>query len=310
MATGTFPTATMSSTTLATSIPLIWGDKINEFFKLKLMLADFFIDRSSELAGGGSALYTPNLTEFTAAAKSNATAVTLNNATDSKVTLTVDQWYEVSFAIEDREAAQVKHSYYLQEKYAQGAGYTIAKKLEVALAVLLAGFSTTVGASTTNLADSEIRAAIAALEAVGIDTTQDVAFFLHTNTFWTQVQSLDKFSLAVNSPVNDPSAKRPVATLYGIPVHPTPNVQYVSGTAGRYNALAHKDALHWATSPLGSGGSLSGGSMTGKYGVRVQSNYIPEYLATLTTADLLYGTVENRDNAGVTILSKSGVTTG
>lgn len=303
MATGTFPTATMSSTTLATSIPLIWGEKINEFFKLKLFIADFFVDRSSELSGGGSALYTPNLTEFSAAAKANATAVTLNNATDTKVTLTVDQWFEVSFAIEDREAAQVKHSYYLQERYAQGAGYTIAKKLEVALAELFDNFSTTVGASTTNLADSEIRGAIAALEGVGIDTTQDVAFFLHPNVFWKQVQNLDKFSLAVNSPVNDPTAKTPKATLYGIPVYVSANIQYISGTVGRTGALAHKDALHWATSPLGSGGSLSGGSMTGKYGVRIQSNYIPEYLATLTTADLLYGVVENRDAAGVAILS-------
>jgi hypothetical protein len=291
----------MSSTTLASNIPLLWGEKINEFFKLKLMIADFFTDRSSELAGGGSALYTPNLTEFTAAAKSNATAVTLNNATDTKITLTVDQWYEVSFAIEDREAAQVKHSYYLQERYAQGAGYTIAKKLEVALAELFDNFSTTVGASTTSVADSEIRAAIAALEAIGIDTTQDVAFFVHPNVFWKQIQNLDKFSLAVNSPVNDPTAKVPKATLYGIPVYISANVQYISGTVGRTNALAHKDALHWATSPLGSGGSLSGGSMTGKYGVRVQSNYLPEYLATLTTADLLYGVVENRDTAGVAI---------
>lgn len=305
MATGTLPTATMSSTTLATSIPLLWGEKINEFFKLKLMIADFFTDRSSELAGGGSALYTPNLTEFTAAAKSNATAVTLNNATDTKVTLTVDQWYEVSFAIEDREAAQVKHSYYLQERYAKGAGYTIASKLEVALADLFKGFDNSVGASTTSVADSEIRAAIAALEAVGIDTTTDVAFFMHPNTFWKQVQNLDKFSLAVNSPVNDPTAKVPKATLYGIPVYVSSNVQYVSGTAGRYNALAHKDALHWATSPLGSGGSLSGGSMTGKYGVRIQSNYLPEYLATLTTADLLYGVVENRGTAGVVIKTTS-----
>lgn len=301
MATGTFPTASQSSTTLAESIPLLWGDKINEFFKLKLMIADFFTDRSSELSGGGSALYTPNLTEFAAAVKSNATAVTLNNATDTKVTLTVNQWYEVSFAIEDREAAQVKHSYYLQERYAQGAGYTIAKKLEVALAELFDNFSNSVGASTTNLADSEIRAAIAVLENVGIDTTQDVAFFVHPNVFWKQIQSLDKFSLAVNSPVNDPTAKTPKATLYGIPVYVSSNIQYISGTVGRSGALAHKDALHWATSPLGSGGSLSGGAMTGKYGVRIQSNYIPEYLSTLTTADLLYGVVENRDDAGVWI---------
>lgn len=296
-----FPTTSASSTTLATSIPLVWGEKINQFFKLKLMIADFFTDRSSELSGGGSALYTPNMTEMTANSKTNATAVTLNAPTDTKITLTIDQWYEVSFAIEDREAAQVKHSYYIQEKYAMNAGYTMAKKLEVALATLFSGFSTTVGASTTNLADSEIRSAISALEAVGIDTTSDVAFFVSPAVFWKQVQNIDKFSLAINSPVNDPTAKTPRATLYGIPVYVSNNIQYVSGTTGRANALAHKDALHWATSPLGSGGSMGGGSMSGKYGVRVQSHYIPEYLSTLTTADLLFGTVENRDNAGVCI---------
>lgn len=266
------------------------------------MIADFFTDRSSELADGGSALYTPNLTEFSANSKTNATAVTLNAPTDTKITLTVDQWFEVSFAIEDREAAQVKHSYYLQERYAESAGYTMAKKLEVALADLFKGFSTVVGTSTANLADSDIRAAISALETVGIDTQTDVAFFMSPSVFWKQVQNLDKFSLAVNSPVNDPTAKLPKATLYGIPVYVSNNVQYVSGTAGRYNALAHKDALHFATSPLGTGGSL-GSSMTGRYGVRVQSNYIPEYLSTVTTADLLYGVIENRDNAGVEILT-------
>ncbi len=296
-----FPEYTETSVTLASFIPSVWGERINDFFKSKLVIAEFFTDRSSELSDGGSTLYTPNMTEFAANSKSNATAVTLNYPTEGKVTLTVDQWYESSFAIEDREAAQVKHSYYIQEKYAQNCGYAVAKKLEVAIATLFDNLSTTVGASTTNLADSEIRAAIAALEAANIDTTQDVAFILHPNVFWKQVQNLDKFSLAVNSPVNDPTGKKPKATLYGIPVLVSTNVQYISGTVGRANCLAHKDAIHWATSPLGTGGSLSGGSMTGKYGVRVQSNYIPEYLSTVTTADLLYGTIENRDTAGVCI---------
>ena len=296
-----FPTNTESLTTLDSFLPTIWGEKINDFYRSKLVLADFFVDRSSELAEGGTTLYTPNMTEFSATSKTNATAVTLNYPTETKVTLSVDQWYEASFAIEDREAAQVKHSYYIQEKYAQNCGYAVAKKLEVALASLFDNFSQGVGASTSNLADSEIRQAIAYLEAADIDTTQDCAFFFHPNVFWKQLQNLDKFSLAVNSPVNDPSAKRPTATLYGIPCYISTNVQYISGTVGRSNALAHKDALHWATSPLGTGGSLAGGSMTGKYGVRVQSNYVPEYLSTITTADLLYGTIENRDASGVWI---------
>jgi hypothetical protein len=58
-------------------IPLKWGERINDFFKLKLMIADFFTDRSAELADGGSALYTPNLTEMTANSKTVATAVNI-----------------------------------------------------------------------------------------------------------------------------------------------------------------------------------------------------------------------------------------
>lgn len=303
-----FPTSTESSTTLAQLIPLKWGERINDFFKLKLMMADFFVNRSDELADGGSALYTPNLSEMSANSKTNATAVTLNNPTETKITLTIDQWYEVSFAIEDKEAAQVKRSYYVQEKYAMNAGYTIAKKLEVAIASLFNGFNTAIGTSLLTLSDSIIRQAIAQLEATGIDTQSgDVAFFVNPVVFWKHIQNLDKFSLAINSPVNDPTSKAPKATLYGIPVYVTNNIQYVSGTTGLWNTLAHRDAIHWAASPLGEGGSLddnTGTSMTGKYGVRIQSHYIPEYLSTLTTADLLYGVIENRDNAAVSILTK------
>lgn len=301
-----YPTGTHSTTTLASFIPAKWGERINDFYKLKRLLADFFVDRSDELSDGGNVLYTPNMTEMAANAKSNATAVTLNSPTDTKITLTVDQWFEVSFAIEDKEAAQVQHSYYVQDKYARGAAYTIAMKLEVALASLFSGFSQTVGGSVTNLADSDIRSAISILESNGIDTSGgDVAFFLNPSVFWKQIQNIDKFSLAINSPVNDPTAKTPAATLYGIPIYITNAIQYISGTAtGRYNALAHRDALHFATSPLGSGGSMSnatGSVMTGKHGVRVQSSYIPDYLSTVTTADILYGVIENRDNAGVLI---------
>lgn len=210
----------------------------------------------------------------------------------------MSNWYEASFAIEDAQAAQVMHSYTLQERYAKAAAYAIAKTLDTAIVTLFSGFSTTVGASTTNLADSEIRAAISALESANVDTSE-AAFFVHPAVFWKQIQNLDKFSLAINSPVNDPTAKKPAGMLYGFPVYQTSNIQYVSGTTGRVNAFAHPDAIHWATSPLGAGGSM--GSMVGSNGIRVQSNYVPQYLSTVTTADILYGVIENRDAAGVAI---------
>jgi hypothetical protein len=297
-----FPTATFTGDTgdLDVFIPAVWGQKINDFYRANLVCANFFVDRSEELANGGNIVYTPGITEITASSKSNATAVTLVSPTETAVTLTVDQWYEASFAIEDREAAQVKNSYAIMDAYSKNVAYAVAKKLDTALATLFSGFSTTVGASTTNVADSEIRAAIAALDSSNIPQ-DNRAFFFHPNTFWKQVQNLDKFSLAINSPVQDPVAKKPLAYLYGIPVYISTQVQYVSGTTGRYNALAHKDAIHWATSPLGKGGSK--GAMVGSEGIRVQANYIPDYLSTLVTADILYGTIENRDAAGVAILT-------
>lgn len=299
-----FPTGTESSTTLASLIPALWGERINDFFKCALDIAPFFTDRSAELSGGGSVLYTPNLTEMSANAKVNATAVTLNQPTETKITLTVDQWYEVSFAIEDREAATVKHSYALQERYAKNAGYTIARKLESAIAALFSGFSTVVGASTTNITDSDIRTAIATLETNCVEGIYqgEVAFIMHPNTIWRQLQNIDKFSLAINSPVNDPTAKKPAAYLYGLPVISSNLVPNVASTNGRYNVLVHKDAIHYATAPLGAGGSMSG-SMVGSMGVRVQSHYVPEYLSTVTTADILFGVIENRDNAGVAIMT-------
>jgi hypothetical protein len=299
-----FPTGTMTSTSLANVIPSLWGQKINEFYRAKLVMAPFFTDRSAELAGGGNVLYTPSVSELSASSKTNATAVNLQGPTDAKVTLTVNQWYESSFAIEDAEAAQVMHSYAIMERYAKSAAFAIAKTLDVALANLFPGFSTTAGSSTATLVDSVIRSAIASMEAANVDL-DECAFFVDPKVFWNQIQGIDKFSLAVNSPVNDPTAKRPNGHLYGIPVYTSNNIRYVvvSGSAGRYNALAHPDALHWATSPLGAGGSE--GQFVGANGIRVQSNYMPDYLSTVTTADILYGVIENRDAGGVAILTSA-----
>lgn len=295
-----FPVGTMTgATALDAYVPIVWGEKINEFYRAKLVAAPFFTDRSDELAGGGDTLYTPTTTEMSATAKSATTAVALNSVTDTKITLTVSNWYEASFAIEDNDAAQLKRSYSLMERYAKNCGYAIAKVLDAAIVAHFKSFTNQVGSSTNNLGDSDIRAAFAYLETAGVDSTE-AEFFVTPNVFWKQVQALDKFSLAVNSPVNDPTSRVPKYLLYGRPVNVTtqiPSITIPSG--GVANALAVADSVHWATAPLGAGGSK--GSMVGSGGIRVQSNYIPEYLSTVTTADVLYGTALNRATGGVTL---------
>lgn len=301
-----FPTDTFTSTDLAVYIPSVWGQAINDFFKKATKFAPFFTDRSDELVGGGNSLLTPGLTEMTAYSKTTATGVTLNSPTETKVNLVVDQWFEVSFVIEDMQAAQVKQSYALMSRYASNAGYTLAQKLETAIAALFSGFTgnTAVGASNANVADSDIRNAIASLEAASVPGiySGDVSLIVHPNTFWKRIQGIDKFSLAINTAgVNNPT-NEPEYRVYGIPVIISPNVPNVSGASGRYNVLAHRDAIHYATASLG---LMSKGGMVGASGIRVQSNYVPEYLGTLTTADILYGVVENRDTAAVVVLDNA-----
>ncbi len=293
---------------LTVDIPQIWGEKINDYFRFNLMLADFFIDRSDELADGGSTIYTPNLSALSTNTKTVNTQVTLSSPEYTKVTLDVSTWKEASFVIEDREAAQVKKSYYLQEKIAKGGAWEVAQDLEDAIAALFTGFTTNVvGLGTANLADSSLLAAIALLETQGTPVYGgETAFIMHPNTFYRQIGSIDKMTLWQNTSTELPRTKAPTRSLYSIPVIVSPSVPVGGGAVGdngaRLNMLAHKDAIHWArlSMPVK---AVKG--MVGSMGVRVQQSYVHEYLGDLVTIDLCYGVVENRDDAAVKMRSHS-----
>jgi hypothetical protein len=275
-------------------IPKVWGAKLNDFYRAKLKITQFFTNRSDELTEGGDTVYTPGLTEMAANAKVNATVVTLNSPTETKINLVVDQWFEVSFMIEDKEAAQVKKSYNTQQRYIKNAAFTAAKKLEDAVATLFQGFSTSVGTTTVALGDTAIRAAIAALETANADF-EEAAWFFAPKTIWTDIMSIDRFALAFASPGANPIAAGAVGRIYGRPVFSSTRITKINTNADYAGALAVPDSIHYATS------SLPG--QKDDMGVRFQSNYMPEYLGTLSTADLLYGAIENRDAGGVLIVS-------
>jgi hypothetical protein len=218
---------------------------------------------------------------MTAHSKTNATVVTLNNPTDNQVTLTVDTWYECSFAIEDKEAEQVKKSYNYMAKLADNAAYTVAAAYEDAIIALFDNFSQVVGTSATALADSNIRRAIQYLDAASAPM-EDRAFFLSPKQVWSDLMAIDRFTLLVNTKGADPVLKGHIGYLYGIPVIVSDRIGTTLGSA--QSCLAHKDAIVHASTIM-----------------RVQSNYIPQYLSTVTTADVVFGVIENRDSSGVWI---------
>lgn len=291
---------------LSVDIPEVWGEQINDYFRYNLQLASFFVDRSDELAEGGDTIYTPNLSALSVNTKTNNAEVTLSSPTYTTQTLVVSTWKEASFVIEDREMAQLKKSYYLQSKIAEGGAYEVAQDLDDAIAALFAGFSTSIGASSSNLADSTLLAAIATLENAGVPGiySGEVSWILHPNTFYRQIGTIDKFTLWQNTNSEEPRMKRPTPMLYGIPVIVTPAVPNESGSDGRLNMLVHRDAIHWARLSMPAKADMG---MVGSEGVRVQQSYVHEYLGELVTIDLCYGVVENRDTAGVVLKSAATV---
>jgi hypothetical protein len=283
-------------TDLAEYIPEVWGTRVNDFYRPKLKFANFFTNRSDELAEGGDTLHTPNLSEMTANAKVNGSQVTLNSPTFTGVSLVVDQWFEVSFLIEDKEAAQVKKSLNTQERMMKNAAHTAAKKLETAIATLFQSFSVSVGSTGVALTAAVVLQAISSLESVDADY-EEAAWLLHPKTYWVDLVTLDRFALAINTAdAANPVMKTAPYMIHGRPVLTSTTVTKINTNADYAGALAVPDAVHWATSPLP--------GARDQFGVRLQASYIQEYLGTLVTADLLYGVIENRDAGGIRIVSK------
>jgi len=285
MATGLFPNATETNTTLANVIPGLFAEKMNNFYQDNLVTAKFFTDLSADLSSGTKTLLIPNITEMTAHSKSTTAVVTLNNPTDTQITLTVDTWYETSFAIEDKEAEQVKKSYNYMNVLAMNAASTTAKAYDSAIVALFDNFSQTVGTSAAALADSNIRRAIQYLDAANAPE-EGRAFFLTAKQVWSDLMSIDRFTLVTNQGGNDPVLKGFKGMLYGYPVYVSENIGATDGSA--QSCFAQKDAI-----------------VHGSTIMRVQSNYIPQYLSTITTADVVYGVMENRDSSGVWIKTAS-----
>jgi len=293
-----------SHTTQSTAdsyIPEVWSQQLNDFFRAGFKAASFFEDWSGDIAGGGDIIRRPNVSEMTANsfAFGSLTQVTLNAPTHGLISLTVNTHYETSFLLQDDVMASLKSSYNSMEVWMKNAGYTTAATLEDALLALFSGFSQTVGSSLLSLNDSNIRAAMLALDVANVPQ-EDRAWFLHPNQYW-EVAGVNKYSLLVNSAAVDPVTKLPATQLYGSPVFQSSRIGVGTGGSNAYfgsrlNALAHKSALAFAVAnPSGMSGNA----------VRLQTQYLQEYLGTLVTADVIFGVIENRDSSGVLVMTKS-----
>ena len=258
---------------------------MNDYYRAELKTAAFFTDLSSDIVGGGDTVYVPNITAMTAHTKTTGTAVTVNNPTDTNITLLVQTKVECSFAIEDMDGSQIKQSYGYIGRQAMNSANKVAEAYELSIIALFVGFSQTTGTSAAALADSNILRALQYLDDANAPTS-DRAFFMSPKQVRSDLGAIDKFSLLVNTNGADPVLKGQVGFLYGVPVVMSTNIGTTLGSA--QSCLAHKDAIVHANT-----------------GLVTQSNYVPEQLATITSSYMRYGSKENRDTSGVWIKTQA-----
>ena len=310
MATSTYPTMTgaVDNTSAATFIPEIWSDEVVAAYEKNLVLANL-VKKMSMTGKKGDTIHVPKPVRGSANAKAENTAVTIQNATESEVQVTIDKHFEYSRMIEDITEVQALAS--LRQFYTGDAGYALAKQVDDDLFDLSKSLGDGDGSDYTHSASFYIDASTG-LTAYAEDTVASADVFTDAG-FRALIQKMDDNDVPMDERcfVVPPSLRNAImgidryqssdfvdgrgvqngqiGTLYGVDVFVSSNCPTIETAANnsaggdvRGALLLHKDAF----------------VMAEQQGIRSQTQYKQEFLGTLYTADTLYGTKVLRPENG------------
>ena len=310
MATSTYPATggMVDNTSAAKFIPEIWSDEVIAAYEKSLVLAP--LTKKIAMQGKkGDTIHIPKPTRGVASAKAENTAVTIQNATESEVLVTINKHFEYSRMIEDITNVQALAS--LRQFYTGDAGYALGKQVDDDLFTLgksfgdgdgsnfvtTATFYNDVSTGTTAYAvdqvvvgdifdDSFLRDMIQKMDDA--DTPMDGRSLVIPPSLRNAIMGVDRY---VSSDfVNGQGVTNgKIGELYGVDIYVSTNCPVLetasensAGGAIRGAMLCHKDTMVLAE----------------QQGIRSQTQYKQEFLGTLYTADRLYGTQVLRPETG------------
>ena len=310
MATSTYPATGgfVDNTSAATFIPEIWSDEVVAAYEKNLVLANL-VKKMSMQGKKGDTIHIPKPTRGSANAKVENQAVTVQNAVETEVIVTINKHFEYSRLIEDITEAQALSS--LRQFYTGDAGYALAKQVDDDLFALGKSFGDGDGSDwvhsnvyyndastgTTAYAVDTVAAADVFTDAFFRDMVQkmddqdapmDGRFLAIPPALRNAIMGIDRY---VSSDFVDGRGvvNGKIGNLYGIDVYVTSNcptietaAENAAGGAIRGAILGHKDTM----------------VMAEQQGVRSQTQYKQEFLGTLYTADRLYGVQVLRPETG------------
>jgi len=312
MATSTYPATGgfVDNTSAATFIPEIWSDEVVAAYEKNLVLANL-VKKMSMQGKKGDTIHIPKPVRGTANAKVENQAVTVQNGAESEVTVSINKHFEYSRLIEDITEAQALAS--LRQFYTADAGYALAKQVDDELFSLgqkfgdgasgtvdwvhsnsyyvdassgLTAYAVDTVTTSDVFTDAGFRALIQKMDDA--DAPMDGRFFVIPPSLRNAIMGIDRY---VSSDFVDGRGvvNGKIGNLYGIDVYVTSNcptletaAENTAGDAIRGAILGHKDTM----------------VMAEQIGVRSQTQYKQDFLATLYTADRLFGVEVLRPETG------------
>jgi N4-gp56 family major capsid protein len=283
-------------------VPEVWSDEIIASYKKNLVAANL-IKKMNFKGKKGDTVYFPVPVRGNASAKSKTAEaqVVLIPETGTKLTVSIDQHYEYSRLIEDITEVQAQSS--LRRFYTDDAGYALATRIDTDVlaqaakaqggngtvaynAAVIGGDGTTAYTSgspnASALTDAGLRKVIQTLDDQ--DVPMDGRFLIIPPVARNTLLGLSRFTEQAFIGSGDAIRNGQMGEIYGVKIYVSTNCATATGSA-RIAVMAHPEFA----------------VLVEQLGIRVQTQYKQEYLATLLTADTLYGVGELRDKSAVAI---------
>jgi len=275
----------MTSTTLANYIPVIKGALIVAR-EQKPVLSKLVERHDADVAADGKTVQFPLVSSLTATAVSDNTAVTFQSPTETQVTMTLNRYYESSFAIQDDIAAQSAYS--AAKQYGDKAEQALLDQQEADLAGLYSGLTQTQGNGMTALTEAMLVRGIQYLDDAKAPETE--RFFVCKPAAMNNIRQISRFTefqTMGNAQTPMVGGNRGLVTnVFGVEVYMTTAILQVAGTPGIiHNLLFHRSAF----------------ALAEQIGIRLKSQDRPDYLGMGYVASSLWGYTEMRDNHAVDI---------
>lgn len=296
-------TATVGLTQVSNSLATVVAAQALGYLKANTVLARLVARNwDNTVASYGQAVKIPFTGGLTVNDKAGGAGVTLQNPSDTSVTVTLDKHKEISFIIEDIAKALATPDYLAA--YMQDGMSAMSEQIDGDIAALYSGFSQTIDATGAAgpLDEDDFREARRLLNAAKAPMTDRFAV-LHEDAeaaYLNIPKATNRdYAEALGQAALDGSSGR----FYGFNVFMDQKIAVA--TAVCKNLFFQRNAIALVTRPLGTVdpglGVIQTAMSENGIGIRVTLGYNKDVLGMQCTIDCLYGVAELRDSHGVVV---------